>query len=209
MDPDLQRIHDNLRRIIDSGRPEAEEDARAYLKSEGFGSREAWLSAWNAERNPAAESVLPPPLPEPEPPPKQPPFPTLPPMVGGALDALVAFGTGAGLGLPLLSGDTREYMGGLMERNPGTTLATAGVGAAAGLAAAATGANRLRRMARPIRPTAPPGAFPRPPGVSVGPGGPVRPAAPSGAVREFLMRKLLPGGGLLGAWEAGKRLIGG
>lgn len=78
-------------------------------------------------------------------PPPQPPFPTLPPMVGGALDALVAFGTGAGLGLPLLSGDTRAYTDELMERAPGTTLATAGAGGA--MAGVAGGAALMARTA--------------------------------------------------------------
>lgn len=73
---------------------------------------------------------------------KQPPFPSLPPKVGGALDALVALGVGAGAGLPLLSADTRKYMGELMGRAPGATMAASAAGALAtgGAGALATAA---------------------------------------------------------------------
>lgn len=120
MDPQqIERIAGNLRKIIDQGGPEA--DVLAYLREEGFESREAWLEALSA-----------PPPPPPPAPAEQPPFATLPPMVGGALDALVAFGNYGAFGLPaLLSKDTREYVGELKERDP---VATAAAGAAGGLA---------------------------------------------------------------------------
>lgn len=143
----------------------------------------------------------------------QPPFPSLPPMVGGALDALVAFGTGAGLGLPLLAGDTREYMGELMERAPGATLAAAGAGALAGGALGARGGAGLMSRLRPP----PPVPAPIPPNPMLPPWAgiksiPTPPAAPgigarAGSIaKDLMLKRLLPGG--LAA-EALRRLIGG
>lgn len=119
MDPQqIERIAGNLRKIIDQGGPEA--DVLAYLREEGFESREAWLEALNAPPPPTFETT------------PQPPFATLPPMVGGALDALVAFGNLGAFGLPaMLSKDTREYTEELKERAPDAYMAS---GVAAGLA---------------------------------------------------------------------------
>ena len=62
---------------------------------------------------------------------QEPPFASLPPLAGGILDALVAFGNGAGLGLPAkLSKDTGAYRAELMDRAQGPTLAAEGAGAA-------------------------------------------------------------------------------
>ena len=152
MDPDLQRVHDNIRRIIDADGPES--DILAYLRTEGFGSREAWLSAWRAERNPTAESVLPPPQPEPDQPSigpsgptEQPPFPTLPPMVGGALDALVSYGTGLTFGAANAIPGVREYNQNLRERNPRLTTLLGAAGAATSIPVGIAGATAARGAA--------------------------------------------------------------
>lgn len=167
MDPELQRIHDNIRRIIDAGGPES--DILAYLRTEGFESRDEWIKAWAPP--PPVNTGPTPPL----------PFNTLPPAMGGALDALVAYGSGTGL--PLLSEDTREYVSGLRERNPGTTTAVQAAGAATGLAALGGAA---RYGTGPILHTAPRGAFARG----------AQQAAPSitQKARDLLLRRLLPGG---------------
>lgn len=105
-----------------------------YLHEEGFPSREAWVAAIQPPA-PTFERT------------EQPPFATLPPLVGGALDALVAFGNYAAAGIPLpslVSSDTREYMGELKERSPGGVQA-AGIagGLAGGLAATPLFAARM------------------------------------------------------------------
>lgn len=116
------------------------------------------------------------------------PFNNLPPLVGGTLDAAVAFGTGAGLGIPLLSQDTRGYVGELMDRAPGATLAAGGAGALATGTLAAKGIPAAMHTLRP------PAATPR-----TNPMLPPRPP-PSAArprlspVRDLLLRRLLPGG---------------
>lgn len=67
---------------------------------------------------------------------EQPPFATLPPMLGGALDALTAFGNYTLFGVPeLIVPGMHERMEELREREPvGTALMVgAGIGATAGL----------------------------------------------------------------------------
>lgn len=129
----------------------------------------------------------------------QPAFPTLPPAVGGALDALVAFGNGAGAGLPaLLSKNTRAYMGELNTRAPGASVAAQGAGALGSL-----GASLLATPARV--PAAASAAFKA--------GVPLNPLAPSLATRAApYMRPIakwtgIGGGSLAGLVEL-RRMLG-
>lgn len=131
---------------------------------------------------------------------EQPPFATLPPMLGGALDMLVAFGNGASLELAgRLSGDTGAYMDELRGRAPGVTAKTELVGAAAtGLAAGGRAGRALgaRAAANPY-------------GFRIVQRGTQPVAARAANVAGRILRnRAVQGGGLLGAWEFGKDILG-
>lgn len=138
---------------------------------------------------------------------EQPPFATLPPMVGGALDALVAFGNYAGLGIPsLVSRDTREAVRELKARSPGGTMA-AGIagGAALGVASAplfaartaATGPYSVALGANT------PQAIPSIAGAAA-----QRVVSPAvRAAGQLIRNRWAQGAGLLGLYEAGRRAL--
>lgn len=142
----------------------------------------------------------------------QPPFATLPPMVGGALDALVAFGNLGAFGLPaLLSKDTREYTAELKERAPDAYMASGIAGGlATGLASAPLFAARAAAIG-PYQVATGSNAMQAIPSVagsaarSVG-GALAGVARPAAARALPLLRTAAKGTGLLGGWELLRRL---
>lgn len=139
MDPqELDRIAGNIGKILDQGGPES--DVLAYLQSEGFPSREAWLEAYRAPvQHPQGGPTI-----GPAGPTAQPSFPTLSPLAGGALDALIAYGTGLTFGLANKIPGVAEANAEIAQRNPRTSMALKGAGAAMSIPVGLMGATAAR-----------------------------------------------------------------
>lgn len=130
------------------------------------------------------------------------PFNNLSPMVGGALDFATALGTGMGLGLPLLSGDTRRNLAEMRARAPGATNAAVAAGAVVPGAIAGAGLGG----AAAARAAANPYGFAIRHGPTVAArAGRIARGTPN-VLLNLLKSRVAQGGGLIGAWELAQRL---